>query len=198
MGNANGPDLLVRHSIARIAGLFTVPSLQANTVRLEVLAHLAVAHCNGSRKPSYKEIGSWLNHHLGQTGIASLEDPVEDVFISNVHTPDGNRRIFEGIWEANDYFLQVVIDTLMRSNVPSDCQSLLGAAFALVQLSECVAKRLRLSRWHIEQSSPKTALSIALAAPFDEGARAVTFTKRDLDGLGIDRELGAFRLPRHG
>lgn len=85
----------LKSTISVLAGLLTVPQLQGNTLRIEILIHLAVAHCHGRRKPGYKEVGNWLNRQLGY--FASLEDPVEDVFISNVETPEGNLRIFEGI-----------------------------------------------------------------------------------------------------
>ena len=73
-----------RATITRTAGLLTAPELQANAVRLELLVHLAVAHCAGTKRPSYGEFGRWLNHHLSQADIANLEDPVEDVFVTNV------------------------------------------------------------------------------------------------------------------
>ena len=41
-------------TITRAAGLLTDPSLQANTVRLEILVHLATAHCAGQKKPALK------------------------------------------------------------------------------------------------------------------------------------------------
>src|SRR5438128_9510764 len=91
-----------RVTIAHTAGLLTAPELQANSIRLEVLVHLAVVCCAGKKEPGYVELGKWLNQHLGRGEMAMLEDPVEDVFISNVGTPEGNRRVFEGTWESND------------------------------------------------------------------------------------------------
>lgn len=85
-------------TIARTAGLLTVPHFQANTIRLETLVHLAVAHCAGTKQPGPEELGLWLNRYLGETEITFLEDPVEDVFVTNVDTPEGNRRIFESVW----------------------------------------------------------------------------------------------------
>lgn len=178
-----------RATIARTAGLLTVPHLQANTVRLEVLVHLAVTHCKGERKPTSTEIGRWLNQYLGKTQMAILEDPVEDVFVTNVETPMGNRRVFEGIWESNDYFLQVVFETLSSRKVPLECLDLLQPAFALLHLSDCVAERLDLTRW---KSAPSTAQGVVHVPPptrLDASARAVTFTDEDLESLDISREL---------
>ena len=65
----------LKSTVTQLCGLLTVPPLQANTVRIETLVHLAVAHCQGRRKPGLTEIGHWLNRQLGNTQIASLEDP---------------------------------------------------------------------------------------------------------------------------
>jgi hypothetical protein len=177
-----------RFTIARIAGLFTVPQFQANTIRIEVLVHLAVAHCAGKKEPGYSDLEEWLNQHLGQTELARLEDPVEDVFVTNVETPEGNRRVFEGIWESNDYFLQVVLDTLMSRKAPKEYRNLLRSMFALLLLSDCVSERLDLQRWHIEPSAPKGFVPVTPATRVNRRARSVTFTDEDLERLGITRE----------
>lgn len=178
-----------RTTISQLAGLLTAPPLQANTVRIETLVHLAVAHCQGVRKPGLTEIGNWLNRHLGSTHIASLEDPVEDVFVTNVETPEGNRRVFEGIWESNDYFIQVVLDTLRGRTAPHECHDLLVPALALLRLSDCVAKRVGLRRWQIEPSTPKGTVRVAPATRADRRAHAVTFTQSDLEALDVSHGM---------
>lgn len=178
-----------RATVARSAGLLTVPNLQANTVRLEVLVHLAVAYCAGNKKPGYVELGRWLNQYLGQTQMAMWEDPIEDVFVTNVNTPEGNRRVFEGIWESNDYFLQIVLDTLTSRKAPYECHDLLKPAYALLRLSDFVAGRMGLHRWHIEPSNSKGVVPVAPATHIEDRARAVTFTKDDLEELGVTREV---------
>jgi hypothetical protein len=174
-------------TIARAAGLLTAPHLQANALRLELLVHLAVAHCTGKKMPGDREIGRWLNRYLGTTQLARLEDPAEDVFVTNIETPEGNRRIFEGIWESNDYFLQIALDTLMSHEAPQACRDLLGPAFALLRLSECVAERLDLRRWHIEPSNAHGLVRVGSETDLAERALAVTFTGEDLERLGVAR-----------
>ena len=178
-----------RSTLTKLAGLLTVPSLQANTLRLETVVHLAVAYCQGRRKPGLREIGHWLNRELGQTWIARFEDPVEDVFVTNVETPEGNRRVFEGIWESNDYFVQVVIDILGSRQAPQECRNLLVSAFALLKLSDCLAERVGLQRWHVEPSTPKGKIILAPAIRLADRARAVTFTDSELADLNISRNL---------
>ncbi|TKS58235.1 MAG: hypothetical protein EWM72_03127 [Nitrospira sp.] len=176
-----------RATIANVAGLLTAPQLQANTVRLEVLAHLAVAHCAGRKKPTNADLSRWLNRYLER--IARIEDPVEDVFVTNVDTPQGNRRTFEGIWESNDYFLQVVLDTLISRRAPKECRDLLQPAFALLCLSDCVAERLGLQRWCLETSMPQGRVPIAPVTRVDQRSCAVTFTDAELTKIGVRREL---------
>ena len=178
-----------RSSVTQLAGLLTVPSLQANTIRIETAVHLAVAHCQGRNKPGRTEIGHWLNRELGNTTIALLEDPVNDVFVTNIETPNGNRRIFEGIWETNDYFLQTVLDLLVGVSPQNELQSLINPVFALLRLSDCVAERVGLQRWHAEHSDPKTKIDVPAANGMAERARAVTFSDSDLASLEIDRNL---------
>jgi hypothetical protein len=73
-------------TVSRCAGLLTVPAFHANTIRIETLVHLAVAFCDGKRKPTFSDIGRWLNRNLGSSGASSADDPPEDVFVSNVCT----------------------------------------------------------------------------------------------------------------
>ncbi|MFZ0930393.1 MAG: hypothetical protein WAN11_17435, partial [Syntrophobacteraceae bacterium] len=59
-----------RKTIAIAAGLLTLPHLQANTVRLQMLAHLAAAHCAGDQEPKPDDLALWLNDYLGRTDLA--------------------------------------------------------------------------------------------------------------------------------
>ena len=139
----------IKSTVSQLSGLLTVPTLQANTFRIEILVHLAVTHCCGKRKPGLSEIRNLLNRHLGNNMVVHLEDPAEDVFITNVETSEGNRRVFEGLWESSDYFLQVVLDTLGNVKAPQECSNLLEPVFALLRLSDAIAERLGLQRFII-------------------------------------------------
>ena len=178
-----------KSAIAQLGGLLTAPELQANTIRLETLVHLAVAHCHGRSSFGFNEIDEWLNNHLGNTWIARLEDPAEDVFVTNVGTPEGNLRVFQSVWESNDYFVQIVIDTLGNSTALRECRTLLVPAFALLVLSDRIAERVGLQRWHSEPSIPSGTVKLPSATRIAERARAVTFTAGDLSVLGINRDI---------
>lgn len=183
----------LKSAISNLSGLLTVPSLHANTLRLEVLVHLAVANSKGDRKPGEREIDHWLNRYLGKTQIAALEDPTEDVFLTNVETSEGNRRIFEGTWESNDYNAQIVLDILGDDGSPKACRDMLTCVLALLRLSDRVADRLELRRWHRSDSTPKGVVRLSPTLDLADRARAVAFTSSEIEAMGINREhLDAF------
>ena len=74
------------------------------------------------------------------------EDPVEDVFVSNVMSEFGNHRVFEGIWESNDFYAQEIIDVL--NTLPEDhrFEKLKKHVFALLAVSEALAGRADLQK----------------------------------------------------
>src|SRR5436309_898304 len=61
---------------ATVGSLLAHPELQANCYRLEVLAHLAVRHAQGRRKPSREVLGRMFQA-LGASQIGRMEDPSE-------------------------------------------------------------------------------------------------------------------------
>ena len=184
-------------TVAKLGGVLTEPELQANIVRLETLVHLAVAHCQGRNNPGSSEISRWLNKRLLNTQIRHLEDPVEDVFVTNVETAEGNLRVFEGTWESSAYSLQIVVDILADSNVPQEYRNLLVPAYALLKLSDCVAERIGLQRWHVVPSRPGGVVKLPSTIQIGERARAVTFTANDLSELGINLQMLRPFLLRH-
>ena len=194
----NLPDLKVlsnslqkydfKNTVSQFAGLLTVPSLQANTVRIDLLVHLATIHCKGKRRARLEQINMWLNQSFAKSYIPFLEDPVENVFISNIATPEGNFRIFEGIWESNDYFLQAVIDTLIGNKSFHDLNELIEPIFALMRLSDCIAERLKLKRWCSDESAPQGTVNIVPDLGISGRARAITFTREDLKSIGVNRK----------
>jgi hypothetical protein len=50
----------VKASVAAAGGLLTVLELQANTVRLEAIAHLIIASAAGKKKPSKQHTARWF------------------------------------------------------------------------------------------------------------------------------------------
>jgi hypothetical protein len=74
-------------TVTMLAALMTDPDYQGNLFRLETVAHLAVAYCDGTREPTHARLQRCLNEHLQTSNVLALEDPPEDVFITNVVSP---------------------------------------------------------------------------------------------------------------
>ena len=174
-----------RTTVAHLAGLLTVPSLNANTIRLETMVHLAVANCQGHRKPRLRKIYQWLNEGFRDTAIPMQEDPAEDVFVTNVRTPQGNCRVFQSIWPASDYCVQIIIDVLHSGQVPEEFRKLLESGYALLELSDLVAERSGLPRWYEETTTPQGEIRHIPDAQVRAQGRAITFTQHELIKAGI-------------
>ena len=175
-------------TITKVAGLLTVPSLQPFTLRLELLAHLAVLHCKGTRVASFNDVTSWLRDYLGDTPVALLEDPPEDVFLSNIRTVSRNRRLFAGIWESADFFTQQIINVLSADHAHSSWHHLIRPINALLTLSDSAADSLNLPRWHSAPSSPAD-FRLPPAAQCNQHVAAIVFDDNRLASLDIDRTL---------
>ena len=182
-------------TLAQLAGLLTVPSLQRHILRLELLIHLAVLHCSGQRDPSQQDVTAWLTDYLGLTPVALLENPPEDVFVSNIRTHDGNRQIFQGLWDANDYLAQQLVDVISHDGAPRQCHDLIPPITALLTLSDSVTNRLTLSRWH-SGSSSSSSVRLPSSSQYRQHTDAVTFRDNDqLAALGLNfRSLQPFVL----
>lgn len=183
-------------SICYLAGLLTAPQLQANNLRLEVLAHLAVAECSGTRKPGEREVSNWLNRQLGGTSAARDEDPAEDVFVSPIHTDDGDKLVINGIWSSNDLALQIVIDVLGDSDTPAPLRSAYSGIRELLKLSDVLCSRVGLTRNEISESNRAGQVRLVPSLRVSERSKAVTFSAEALQRFGIDRDLlSPFVLP---
>lgn len=122
-----------------VAGMLTAPDLQANCYRLELLAHLAAANCKGKLKPSRKHLSNWLNRQLGVDTVAWMEDPPEDVFVSNVVTNTGDYMVLGGMWEVPASATSLLMECVLPIGGNEQLQWL-GPARALLQLSESSAQ----------------------------------------------------------
>jgi hypothetical protein len=179
-----------------VAGLLTQPSLQANTLRIELLIHLLVAFAAGHRKPNRQKIDNWLNTELESTVFAMMEDPPEDVFVSNVTTADGNFRIFEGLWESSDFYLQRVLNVIERLPGEENSRQLKREILAILKLSEEMAARRRLARFSPGDGYDKQEIHIPSLQHIKSLRSAITFSPADLKRLSIvPADLEPFIFP---
>lgn len=173
-------------TLAMLGGLLTDPDLHANTVRLEVLAHLVALRSIGTVRPTAAQLREWLNEILSEDTVGHQEDPPEDVFIANVVSGDGNSLLFEGIWEANAGYVQAVLYAVTACIREGQkwANHCLRQASALLRLSTAVAERSGLGRNTVGGGRRLNRLQFSTWR-VDDLAGRVRFTTEDLAQIGI-------------
>lgn len=177
-----------KETVAIAAGLLTLPRLSANSIRCETLVHIAVAYSRGSKQPNRTTFKTVLNDLMGNTQVAMIEDPQEDVFVSNILTEHGDFRVFNALWEANDYFIQCLIDIVTRYEVPESLQEIKKSCISLLRLSEEVASRSGLRRNSSEDSRDKENINVPSSGEYGSLSKRVTFTRAEMKDLGVTVE----------
>ena len=184
----------LRKSVASIGGLLTLPILQANTLRLEALAHLAIANCRGRWCPTRHHASCWFKM-VGKC-VSHLEDPTEDVFTTRVIFNGTNYCILEGLYEANGHHLQHILHAVegmpnrgVFADAKQDCE-------VLLVLSELLCTRAGLHAFLEGSKCPLKSLPIKSMPTMKQLAARTTFSYRDLKAAGCDVQwLSRFILP---
>jgi hypothetical protein len=169
---------------ANIAALMLLPDLQCSCVRLETLAHLALLHGAGKRKPAPKLLRRAFAQ-LRDGTVGRMEDPAEDVFVTSVATSRGNFLCLEGIWESAGFFLQRFVNVVEEMPDEEPFVSLRESVFALLALSDLICQRAQLERWQAGADTSPAALGEALAAKAHLLRKQMVFTEDDLQQHGI-------------
>ena len=172
-------------AFSAVAGLLTIPDLQANCFRLEVLAHLAAAFCRGRISPTPTQI-KFLFDSLDEGRCGGFEDPAESVFVGLVNTPRGNFRIFEGLWQGTSFYLQLILDVLETAPAEEGFDLMRRSINTLLRLSETVADRAGVTEYELGRENPISALSDEITASLPLTSAHATFDSGDLKALGID------------
>jgi hypothetical protein len=175
-------------SASLLSGLLTLPSLQANNLRIEMLIHLIMAYSKGNKEPELDQLKSLLNDKIGKTFFVNLEDPVEDVFVSNVITEEGNARVFEGIWESSDFYLQRILNILKTLPENQISLKLKREVYAITKLSEEIAERRHLIRFTQGGGQDKGKCRIPSMKDIKALSQATIFSNNDLKRLDISSE----------
>lgn len=170
--------------ISAFAELLTIPDLQANCFRLELLAHLAAAFCRGRVSPTPGDI-KFLFDALAAGMCGRVEDPAEGVFVGLVNPSRGNFRIFEGLREGTSFYLQLVLDVLETASGQDHFDSMRRSVEGLLKLSEAVAGRAGVSEYELGAENPVPTLSEAITARLPSTSGCVAFAFADLRALGI-------------
>ncbi|MDI3467395.1 MAG: hypothetical protein OJF52_001311 [Nitrospira sp.] len=185
-----------RTTIEKLSSLLTLPELHANTLRVELLIHLACLHCHGSKTPSRYELKHWLNVWLGATQAAQWEDAVEDTFIYNVMWETGNFRVFQGIWEGNGFNLQEILDATFLGYTPPESDELKRSVLGLLKLSEAIVSGPNFHRWTMGSGHPHQDIELPGDDELQRMVGNVSFSAEKLREIGIDPVvLNPFILP---
>ena len=174
----------------RLGGLLTQPENHSATARIEALIHLAALTCRGKATPTTQQLRNWLNNTMFKDPITGMEDPVEDVFVSNMIMWMGNARLFTGKWYGQGYFVQTCLRALRTISMNAD-RAWFGQAqrhvTALLRLSEALAERAGASRNSLAESEPRKHVRVS-APIINECTARVTFSESDLCAIGLSRE----------
>lgn len=172
--------------------LLTVPELQSNCIRLEALAHLAVTHSKGNRIMTDDFVRQGFST-LGKTHCARMEDPAEDVFVSNIATPRGNFRVLEGVWESAGFHLQRVVNLIEEMPKDSSYDIFRDPVYALLKLSDAVCERAGLIRFMLGGAIPSKVIPPQIKNMTMLARKRLFFTRADVTNLDIDpQDLTSF------
>ncbi|MFT3930972.1 MAG: hypothetical protein QM709_11835 [Spongiibacteraceae bacterium] len=177
-----------RDFLSAAAGLLTIPALSANSVRGETLVHIAASYAKGTKKPNRTIFNETVNGLMGGSNVAMAEDPQEDVFISNILTDHGDLKIFNGLWEANDYFVQILADILFKHETPDFLDSVKNSCLSLLKLSDEIVNRSNLRRNFSTGSVDKSNVKIPKTEELNLISKRVIFTKKEIESIGITSE----------
>ena len=181
--------------IAAVAGgLLTYSENQPATFRLEALVSLAAVHAKGVDRPSTADYARWLNGSLLSDPVGRLEDPVEDVFVSNVPSWNGNARLFDGLWGDNDGGVAALVWSTMRLQADAWAAKALDECMALLDLSEAIAKRCGGERYTMSTGQPRSAIDVS-PDRLDEARARVTFHISELLQMRLEaRRIAPFGI----
>ena len=169
---------------APLAELLTRPENHTATTRIEALIHLAALACQGDREPGHRQLREWLNVAIHDDPITDFELPVEDVFVSNVETPFGNARLFEGRWHNNAEYVRGCVETLIRLQEQPWVSQTLAHVMALLKVSEAVAQRAQVARYSRTESTPGDEIAVRVST-VKESTNHVVFSDEELRAIGV-------------
>lgn len=163
---------------AMVGSMLVSPSLQANGYRLEALLHISIARAMGQQYPSSNFIGNAFTS-LGKGICGRLEDPAEDLFSTSVHCRLGNFTVFEGLREANGFYLQRVLDVIEEMPEKEPFAGFRRSVFALLTLSDAVAQRAGVSPFIVGDIVPQTDLPGGMTKSLGQMLQWVLFSAGD-------------------
>ncbi|MES2996128.1 MAG: hypothetical protein V4733_04885 [Verrucomicrobiota bacterium] len=183
---ADGLREFDRESAVRlISALETIPNLHGNTIRIEVLLHLAVSRCEGSKQATPNDLRQWIAF-MDASPMAPLEDPSEDVFVGYVCTPQGGFRVYPGIFSNADFILERLVHFLAGESKPLGFNEASDSVIELLRVSEAIASELAQVRYLPGEIPDGDAIPVPTDEVLSVHSTALRFDSAKLGRLGID------------
>jgi hypothetical protein len=167
------------------ANLLLQPRLQGNNFRAEVLAQLALTCAKGKAKVDPSALRQIYNA-MDQGWAGRLEDPPEDVFVSQVRCRAGNFRLIEGMWEGNGFYLQLFLDLVEGIPRGVNGDRIRASVLAMLRLSDTLCDRAGLARWTMGAMNALDIIDTKRAASLLVGRNKLRFTLNDLAESEVD------------
>lgn len=175
-------------SLASIfSGMLTAPELQCNTIRLEILIHLVLATPSKKRFPNQTAVAN-IFRIAGEQIAGHLEDPAEDVFVSNILTSSGDFLLLEGVWEGGTYFTQRMINALEIMPRTGLVEQTLKTTKSILRISDLICKRANLIRNQKGSEAPLKILPRDILAKTQELSDRVFLDEEELGRYGLKME----------
>lgn len=173
------------HTTALVGAMLTLPELQGNCYRLEILAHFAAQFANGKDRPTSAQLCAWFNQ-LDNGTCGRLEDPSEDLFISNVYFSNKNYRLFEGTAEGNAFYTQIFLNIIELMPNTGGYASLKRSVGALLSISDEIAVRAMLPKNIVGYPNPQGTIRKPKNETFIKIRHRNIFSDEEIHSLGID------------
>lgn len=167
-----------------VSGLLTRTENHVATTRLEAMVHLAALGCRGVHTPSIGRLRGWLNGAIYNDIITALEDPVEDVAVSNVVSPEGDIRLFTGGWYDVACSVQDILTALSLLSTSPWAASARKQVLPLLRISERVAARAGVPRNAMGSGASRQPVDVT-STIIKDGRTSVTFTGEELTEMGV-------------
>jgi hypothetical protein len=169
-----------------VGGLAVCPELYSHLIRIEVLQHFVAMSCAGTRTPNREDIVDWLGRHMRESSAASMEDPIEDVFIGYVASDFGGFRLITGNLSDADFWIERLLRFIAGKPEFPPFRTALETVLPLLKLADAIVERIGLDRYSAGGGLPFGRVEIPQWRTLSRNAEAVVFSAADLQHLGID------------
>ena len=171
---------------ALAGGLLLNSCLHANTLRIEAFLHLAGVCCTGSAVPTPNDLARLLCDGMRESPLAPNEDPPEDVFVGCVNSSSGGFRVFRGILESGDFWVERILTHLESKQQCEPIRETVQTVISLLRVSDALAERVGLERYASGGGSAADYIELPGESVLLACAQSLCFTQNELHRLNVN------------